>query len=202
MGETSQTYKLRLLKASDGQEQRLAVRVLALSRPLVSTADASRKSWEKGNDQETDFRNTGTREPRRAFVKEDQESRANMLDRFARYALVTDGSPLIRMNIQSILTRAGFRVLTAAGFDDAMEILASRGHFLKLLITDVQRPPGKLTGCDLAFQCARSWPEIGIVVTSGATSLSPGELPEGALFVPKPFSEEMVGRCIHQLVTE
>lgn len=125
-----------------------------------------------------------------------------MLDRFSRYALVVHDSPVIRMNVQSILTRAGFRVLTAAGFEDAMEILGSRGHFLKLLFTAVQMPPGKLTGSDLVFHCARNWPEIGIIVTSGATTPSPGQLPEGTLFIPKPFSEEAVRRYIRQLVTE
>lgn len=125
-----------------------------------------------------------------------------MLDRFARYVLVADDSPLIRMDAQAILRGAGFRVFTAACFEDAMEILASRGHFLQLLFTDVQMPPGKMTGCDLAFRCARGWPEIGIIVTSGATPPEPGDLPEGALFIQKPFSEETVRRCVRQLVKE
>ena len=125
-----------------------------------------------------------------------------MLDRFAHYALAVDDSPTIRMDALAILKRAGFRVLTAAGFEDAMEILACRGHFLKLLLTDVQMPPGKMTGCDLAFRCARGWPDIGIIVTSGATPPEPGDLPEGTLFIPKPFSEETVRRGIRQVVKE
>ena len=125
-----------------------------------------------------------------------------MLDRFARYALVADDSPLIRMDAQAILRGAGFRVLTATGFEDAMEILACRGHFLKLLFTDVHMPPGRMTGCDLAFRCARGWPDIGIIVTSGATPPGPADLPEGTLFIPKPFSEETVRRGVRQLVKE
>ncbi|MDQ1902659.1 response regulator [Paracoccus sp. WLY502] len=125
-----------------------------------------------------------------------------MLDRFARYALVADDSPLIRMDAQAILTEAGFRVFTAAGFEDAMEILASRGHGIRLLFTDVQMPPGKMTGCDLALRCARDWPEIAVIVTSGAMPPKPGDLPEGALFVPKPFTEETVRRCIRELMKE
>ena len=125
-----------------------------------------------------------------------------MLDPFARYALVADDSPLIRMDAQAILTKAGFRVFTAAGFEDAMEILASRGHGIRLLFTDVQMPPGRMTGCNLARRCARSWPEIAIIVTSGATPPEAGDLPQGALFIPKPFSEEAVRGCIRQLLKD
>lgn len=125
-----------------------------------------------------------------------------MLDPLAPYALVADDNPLIRMDAQAILTGAGFRVFTAAGFEDAMEILASRGHVIRLLFTDVQMPPGMMTGCDLALRCARGWPEVAIIVTSGAMLPEPGDLPEGALFIPKPFSEVTVRRCLRQLLTE
>lgn len=122
------------------------------------------------------------------------------MDRFARYALVADDNPLIRMDVQAILTDAGFGVFTAAGVEDAMEILASRSHAIKLLFTDVQMPPGTLTGYDLACRCARSWPEIGIIVASGASPPNPGDLPEGAVFIHKPFSADGVRTCLGQVM--
>ena len=81
-----------------------------------------------------------------------------MPDPFARYALVADDDPLIRMDAQAILIEAGFRVYAAAGYEDAMEILTSWGHGIHLLFTDVQMPPGEMTGFELARRCAEHWP--------------------------------------------
>ncbi|MGN7871543.1 response regulator [Paracoccus sp. 22332] len=122
-----------------------------------------------------------------------------MPDPFARYALVADDNPLIRMDAQAILTEAGFRVYTAAGYEDAMEILASSGHGIHLLFTDVQMPPGTRNGYDLARRCARDWPKIGILVASGATPPGPDDLPKSALFLDKPFSADTVNGCLNQL---
>ncbi|MBY0135072.1 response regulator [Paracoccus yeei] len=110
------------------------------------------------------------------------------MDPFGRYALVADDNPLIRMDAQE----AGFRVFTASRFEDAVEILAVRGHRLQLLFTDVQMPPGTMTGYDLARRCSRDWPQIGILVAFGEPSPKPGDMLEGAVFLAKPFSADMV----------
>ncbi|MFC3631863.1 response regulator [Paracoccus angustae] len=62
------------------------------------------------------------------------------MDRFERYALVADDEPLIRMDVQAILTKAGFQVLTAAGAEEALDILLRRSPKIELLFTDVQMP--------------------------------------------------------------
>jgi CheY-like chemotaxis protein len=113
------------------------------------------------------------------------------MDHFARYALVVAGSPLIRMDAQAILHEAGYRVFTVSGFEDALEILALRGHVLKLLFTEVHTPPGLRMGYDLARRCARDWPDIAIMVSCGATTIPPGlgDLPDRAVFLGKPDRE-------------
>ena len=121
------------------------------------------------------------------------------MDRFGRYALVADDEPLIRMDVEAILTEAGFQVLTAAGADEALDILFSRGPEIELLFTDVQMPPGTMTGYDLARRCAGDMPQIAILVASGAQRPEPDTLPEGALFLDKPFSPDQVLRCLSQL---
>lgn len=110
----------------------------------------------------------------------------------SRYALAADDDPLIRMEMRAILTEAGFEVFTARHVEDALKVLVSHGHQLDLLLTDVQMPPGTLTGYDLAWRCARDWPRIGILVASGARPPQPGDLPQGALFLSKPFTADMV----------
>ena len=122
-----------------------------------------------------------------------------MPDPFARYALVADDDPLIRMDAQAILIEAGFRVYAAAGYEDAMEILTSWGHGIHLLFTDVQMPPGARNGYDLARRCAGDWPEIGILVASGAQPPGPEDLLKGALFIGKPFTADTVKEGLHQL---
>ena len=78
-------------------------------------------------------------------------------------------------------------------------MLASWGHGIHLLFTDVQMPPGTRNGYDLARCCARDWPEIGILVASGATPPGPDDLPTGALFLDKPFSGDTVKGCLNRL---
>ncbi|WP_348671002.1 response regulator [uncultured Paracoccus sp.] len=107
-------------------------------------------------------------------------------------ALIADDDPFVRMDVQQILEDAGFFVYAAAGVDHAMKILADRGDEVQLLFTDVQMPPGPLTGFDLARRCAKEWPHIGIVVASGGAEPQEGELPDGAVFINKPFSAEVV----------
>lgn len=133
------------------------------------------------------------------FLKTSSFAERQTMDLFARYALVADDNPLIRMDAQAILMEAGFQVFTAAGFEDAAEILATSGYRIQLLFTDVQMPPGTRTGYDLARLCARDWPEIGILVASGTPLPEPGDMPERAMFLGKPFSADTVKTCIAQV---
>jgi FixJ family two-component response regulator len=60
-----------------------------------------------------------------------------------------------------------------------------------LLFTDVQMP-GIRDGFAVARETARRWPHIAIVVASGQAHPRPGDMPEGARFIGKPFTAEMV----------
>jgi len=46
----------------------------------------------------------------------------------------------------------------------------------------------------------QGWPDIGIVVTSGKMRPEPGDLPDGAIFVPKPTSAEQLTAHIRALI--
>lgn len=115
-----------------------------------------------------------------------------MSDDFTPYALVADDDALIRMDAADILEHAGFRVHEASGVDEALAILTSEAESIQLLFTDVQMPPGELNGFHLAKECARTWPHIRILVASGMIEPQADDLPEGAVFVKKPFSDEVV----------
>ncbi|MET7242312.1 response regulator [Methylobacterium sp. EM32] len=107
------------------------------------------------------------------------------------FALVVDDDALIRMDALTILEEAGFETLEAAHADAAVDLLHERHPHLCLLFTDVHMP-GRLDGFALARYAAERWPHISIVVASGQARPGPGDLPEGARFLAKPFSAEIV----------
>jgi len=125
-----------------------------------------------------------------------------MSDELTPYALVADDDALIRMDASDILQHAGFRVHEAAGVDQALAILRAAGESIQLLFTDVQMPPGELNGFHLAQECSRNWPHISILVASGMIEPGEGDLPAGAVFVKKPFSDEVVYDHLQEILPD
>lgn len=125
-----------------------------------------------------------------------------MSNEFSPYALVADDDALIRMDVAHILQDAGFRVHEAANVDEALMILDGQGAGIQLLFTDVQMPPSKRDGFELARQCAKDWPRIKILVASGQAKPQPGDMPEGAVFIGKPFSAEVVYDRLQELLPD
>lgn len=107
------------------------------------------------------------------------------------FALVVDDDALILMDSSSILEDAGFRPLEATDVDAAEIILVEYADEIVLLFTDVQMP-GSRDGFALARMTAERWPEIGILVASGLANPGNGTMPEGAIFVRKPFHSDTI----------
>lgn len=107
------------------------------------------------------------------------------------YALVVDDDPLIMMDTTSILEDAGFRFYEAMDGDEAERILAANSENIVLLFSDVDMP-GETNGFALARHVAENWPAIEIVIASGHVLPKPGEMPEKATFISKPFNKRMV----------
>ncbi|MGH1570902.1 response regulator [Methylobacterium sp. P31] len=117
------------------------------------------------------------------------------------YALVVDDDGLIRMAAMDILEDAGFRTFEASDGDKAMVLLAEQHALIVLLFTDVHMP-GSRNGFAVARETARQWPHISIVVASGQAHPGPGDLPEGACFLGKPFSAEMVHNHLKEILPD
>ena len=113
------------------------------------------------------------------------------LDDRRPFALVVDDDVLILMNAADILSQAGFRPLEAYNVDAAETLLTEYADEIVLLFTDVQMP-GTRNGFDLARLTAERWPAISIIVSSGLANPDPDLMPEGAIFVRKPFSAEVI----------
>lgn len=112
--------------------------------------------------------------------------------------LVVEDEPLIRMAVIDDLEHAGFNVLEAESTDIAMSLL--RGHpEIQALFTDVEMP-GSMDGLELAEKVHDRWPPIKILVTSGAVRVRKRDLPEDALFMPKPYNSDAVISTLRDLV--
>jgi two-component system, response regulator PdtaR len=98
--------------------------------------------------------------------------------------LLVEDEFLVRILEVDILREAGYWVIEAQDADEAFELLKRRRD-IKLVLTDVDMP-GSLDGFEFARLVAQGWPEVGVLVISGKTEPGPGDLPKGAVFVPKP----------------
>jgi CheY-like chemotaxis protein len=98
--------------------------------------------------------------------------------------LIVEDEPLVRLVAADLLAEAQCRVVEAANAAEALAVLEA-GVRIDVLLADVDMPPG-INGCELAREVDRRWPRIGIVVTSGRQHPAAGDLPDGAVFLPKP----------------
>ena len=99
--------------------------------------------------------------------------------------LIVEDEPLVRELEADILLGGGFRLLEAATADEAFEILRG-GAEVQLIFTDVDMP-GSINGFEFARLVQQGWPEVAILVSSGKMRPGPGDLPERAKFIPKPY---------------
>lgn len=102
--------------------------------------------------------------------------------------LIVDDEVLVRMVGSDILADGGYRVLEAANAAEALECLQS-GTEVMVLFTDVNMP-GTPDGLGLANLVSSRWPQVKILVASGAVKPGRGDLPEKGLFLSKPYRAE------------
>jgi CheY-like chemotaxis protein len=112
-------------------------------------------------------------------------------------ALVVDDEPLILMDTADIVSSAGYHVIEARNADEAFDLLAKYAS-LKLLMTDIQMP-GEMDGLGLARYVGEHWPNVHVVVASGAVAPKDGELPKGARFLGKPLDQALVIETLREL---
>lgn len=114
-------------------------------------------------------------------------------------ALVVDDEPLVRMDAVDIISDEGYAIVEATTADQAYEFL-DRHSSLQLVFTDVQMP-GEMDGFDLARVVAKRWPHICVVIASGAAVPGPGDIPDNANFISKPFTAELVHEVLKKHCT-
>jgi len=112
-------------------------------------------------------------------------------DDHAPSILLVDDEDSIRRLMKAVLADTGFRILTACSSDEALGLLEVQGESIRLVVTDIQMPPG-MDGLSLAEAVRRRRPELPVLFISGYSqfySRLSELLEEGhTWFLQKPFS--------------
>jgi len=108
--------------------------------------------------------------------------------------LVVEDEPLVRDDLVDWIEDEGYEVLTAANADQAIAIL-DRRRDIHAVITDVQMP-GSMDGIRLAHHVRKRFPPTLLLIASGGVRPKLEDLPEDAVFLPKPFNPSQIVRLI------
>jgi CheY-like chemotaxis protein len=111
--------------------------------------------------------------------------------------LVVEDEDLSRMTAVEMIADAGFEVVEANNADEAIAILKARPD-IKAVFTDILMP-GSMDGLELARFIREKWPSIQVIATSGRFAISDDDLPEGGIFLPKPYTIDGVTTVLRGL---
>jgi CheY-like chemotaxis protein len=113
--------------------------------------------------------------------------------------LLVEDEPFIRMAAADALEDAGFTVIEAVDAQAAQEVLRHRTD-IRVLFTDVKMP-GPMNGLELAALVRSRWPHICVLITSGHLEPEAGLLPQEAVFIAKPYSDQAPATIIRALLS-
>lgn len=114
--------------------------------------------------------------------------------------LVVEDEPIIRLAAIDLVEEAGYVAVEASNAAEAVAILESRPD-IRVVLTDIDMP-GSMDGMKLAMCVRDRWPPIKLVVVSGHHTPGVRDMPEGAVFLSKPYSEAALIAVLKQLVDE
>ena len=103
---------------------------------------------------------------------------------FKPIALVVEDDELQRELVVVLLEESELSVIQCRSAEQAFRVLKSMGGRVLMIFTAVKLA-GKIDGVELAHFATRCYPKIRVIVTSGLAQ--PKGLPEGAMFMPKPW---------------
>jgi PAS domain S-box-containing protein len=111
--------------------------------------------------------------------------------------LVVEDDDGVRAFVQAVLEGRGYRVLTAANADEAVELAVGHEGPIGLLLTDVVMPGA--SGADLANRLRQIAPAVKVLFVSGYTEntiVHHGVVDQGVSFLAKPFSPDALAQRV------
>ena len=114
--------------------------------------------------------------------------------------LVVDDEPHIREMTSAMLSRSGYRVITACDGAEAVAVMASRANEIQLVVTDLVMP--NLDGAALASIAQHLNPSVKLLAISGLSSAGRKGKAErfGSAFLFKPFKVQALLAAVHGLL--
>jgi len=121
------------------------------------------------------------------------------MTRLGPVILIVEDEFLPRLDSAETIESAGFEVIQAANADEAIAILNARPD-IHVVFTDIQMP-GSMDGLKLARFVRDRWPPIKIVATSGHVTVDEDDLPDGSVFLPKPYHGAEVVATLREMTS-
>lgn len=121
------------------------------------------------------------------------------MTRSAPVILIVEDEFFLRLDSAETIESAGFEVIQAANADEAIAILNARPD-IHVVFTDIQMP-GSMDGLKLARFVRDRWPPIKIVATSGHVTVDEDDLPDGSVFLPKPYHGAEVVATLREMTS-
>ncbi len=112
--------------------------------------------------------------------------------------LVVEDEPRVRALTVRVLRDIGYTVIEAEDAEQAARVAESDARPIDLLLTDVVMP--RLSGPEVARRFSTARPGARVLFTSGYVDRGSGALPEGAQFLPKPFTDDLLARRIREIL--
>jgi DNA-binding response OmpR family regulator len=117
--------------------------------------------------------------------------------RNATSILVVDDDPTMLLVIALILTRSGYKVLTAQKGDEALNAFKESEHTIQLVISDVVMPG--MMGPELIQLIKNLSPSTGALLMTCAKILSSNN---GVALILKPFTQEALVEKVHGILAD
>lgn len=115
--------------------------------------------------------------------------------------LVVDDEDTVRQAARAVLEVGGYRVLEAAGVQQALELLEQRRAEVRAVLTDVMMPG--IDGWTLARTLRERSPDLPVIVCSGldgqGVGTEPADVPVAAV-IAKPFSAVALLETFHRVL--
>ena len=112
--------------------------------------------------------------------------------------LVVEDEALLLITIADELRESGVVVYEATNADAAIKLLEEHAD-IGILFTDIDMP-GSMDGLKLSAAVRNRWPPIKIIVTSGKRSGDNLLMPEGSIFMAKPYISASVVDTIQTML--
>jgi CheY-like chemotaxis protein len=116
--------------------------------------------------------------------------------------LFVEDQAILRRMVSKILTKHGYKVLTATDGVEAKQIWEAHQHDIQLLLSDVMMPNG-YSGLDLARSFRTTHPSLKVILISGFSSTIREEIEaENIPFLAKPFTADDLCKLIEECLGE